>query len=106
MPISIAKCATTKRMAAVIPVRSITEDEMECDGAESFTENPAENQRQKKHCGKNECDVSNFFRHRIERVSIPRSLKDGRVGCARDNSATSHARLIRYDVGVNRSALK
>jgi hypothetical protein len=47
-----------------------------------------------------------FYVHRIERISIPRSLTDGREGHASDNSATSQARAIRYDVGINRSALK
>jgi hypothetical protein len=47
-----------------------------------------------------------FYVHRIERISIPQSLTGGRVGHASDNSATSHARTIRYDVGINRSVLK
>ena len=47
-----------------------------------------------------------FYVHRIERISIPQSLTDGREGHASDNSATSHTRAIRYDVGINRSALK
>lgn len=41
-----------------------------------------------------------FYVHRIERISTLRSLTDGRVGRASDNSATSQARAIRYDVGI------
>jgi hypothetical protein len=105
-PISIAKCARTKSTAAVIPVRSITENEAECDVAEGFTENPARNQGQDDIAAKLSVMSPYFYVHRIERISIPQSLNDGRVGHASDNSATSHTRAIRYDVGINRSALK
>jgi hypothetical protein len=47
-----------------------------------------------------------FYVHRIERISISQSLTDGQADRASDNSATSHARAIRYDVGINRSAMK
>jgi len=47
-----------------------------------------------------------FYVHRIERISISQSLTDGRVSRTSDNSATAHARAVRYDVGINRSVLK
>jgi hypothetical protein len=93
-----------KRMLAATLVRSITEDETECDEVDGFTKNPAQNQRQDDIAAKLSVTSPTFSIHRVERISIPRSLTDGRVSCASDNSATSHMLAIRYDVWVNRSA--
>jgi hypothetical protein len=78
-PISIAKCARTKRIAAVMPVRSITEDGIECDGADGFTENLGQNPSRNDIAAKLSVMLSNFYVHSIERISISRSLIDGRA---------------------------
>jgi hypothetical protein len=88
------------------PVRITELGRTECDGANGFTDNPARNQGQDDIAAKLSVMAPDFYVHRIERISIPHSLTDGRVGHASDNSATSHVRAIRYDVGINRSALK
>jgi hypothetical protein len=89
-----------------MPVRIIEFDEIECDEAAGFTENLARNQGLYGIAAKLSVMAPDFYVHRIERISIPQSLTDGREGHASDNSATSHTRAIRYDVGINRSALK
>jgi hypothetical protein len=89
-----------------MPVRIIEFDETECDVVAGFTDNLARNQGQNDIAAKLSVMAPDFYVHRIERISIPRSLTDGREDRASDNSATSHTRAIRYDVGINRSALK
>src|SRR5215207_4012339 len=88
------------------PVPIIEPGRAECNGVNGFTDNPARNQGQNDIAAKLSVMAPDFYVHRIERISIPQSPTDGRVGHASDNSATSHARAIRYDVGINRSALK
>jgi hypothetical protein len=90
----------------MMPVRIIEVGRTEYDGANGFTDNPARNQGLDDIAAKLSVMAPDFYVHRIERISIPRSLTDRRAGRASDNSATSHARAIRYDVGTNRSALK
>jgi hypothetical protein len=87
-------------------VRIIESGRTECDGAAGFTENPARNQARNDIAAKLSVVAPDFYVHRIERISISQSLTDGHVGRTSDNSATSHARAIRYDVGINRSVLK
>jgi len=87
-------------------MRIIEFDETECDEAAGFTDNLARNQGLDDIAAKLSVMAPDFYVHCIERISIPRSLTDGREGHASDNSATSQARAIRYDVGINRSALK
>jgi len=87
-------------------VRIIEFDETECDVVAGFTDDLARNQGRNDIAAKLSVMAPDVYVHRIERISIPRSLTDGREGDASDNSATSHARAIRYDVGINRSALK
>jgi hypothetical protein len=87
-------------------MRNIESGRMECDVVAGFTDNLARNQGLDDIAAKLSVMAPDFYVHRIERISIPQSLTDGRVGHASDNSATSHARAIRYDVGINRSALK
>jgi hypothetical protein len=89
-----------------MPVRIIEFDETECDVVAGFTDNLARNQELNDIAAKLSVMAPHFYVHRIERISISQSLTDGRVSRASDNSATSHARAIRYDVGINRSALK
>jgi hypothetical protein len=89
-----------------MPVRIIEFDETECDEAAGFTDNLAQNQGLYDIAAKLSVMAPDVYVHRIERISIPQSLTDGREGHASDNSATSHTRAIRYDVGINRSALK
>jgi hypothetical protein len=89
-----------------MPERIIESDRTECDEAAGFTDNLARNQRRYDIAAKLSVMAPDFYVHRIERISIPQSLTDGREGHASDNSATSHTRAIRYDVGINRSALK
>jgi hypothetical protein len=86
----------------MMAVRIIELDRTECDGADGFTDNLARNDI----AAKLSVMAPDFYVHRIERISIPQSLTAGRVGHASDNSATSHARAIRCDVRINRSALK
>ena len=83
-------------------VRIIELGRTECDGVACFTDNLARNYI----AAKLSVMAPDFYVHRIERISISQSLTDGRVDRASDNSATSHVRAIRYDVGINRSALK
>jgi hypothetical protein len=90
----------------MMPVRIIEFGETECDGAAGFTDNLARNQGLNDIAAKLSVMAPDFYVHRIERISIPQSLTDGRVSRASDNSATSHTRAIRYDVGINRSDLK
>ena len=90
----------------MMAVRIIEWDRAECDGADGFTDNLARNQGQNDIAAKLSVMAPDFYVHRIERISIPQSLTDGREGHVSDNSATSHTRAIRYDVGINRSALK
>jgi hypothetical protein len=92
--------------AAVMPVRSIELGRTECDEVSGFTDDLARNQGQEDIAAKLSVTSLYFCVHRIERISIPQSLTDGRVSGASDNSATSRPRAIRYDVGINRSALK
>jgi hypothetical protein len=87
-------------------VRVIASGRTECDEVSGFTDYLARNQGQDDIAAKLSVMSPYFYVHRIERISIPQSLNDGRVGHASDNSATSHTRAIRYDVGINRSALK
>jgi hypothetical protein len=89
-----------------MPMRNVESGRMECDVVAGFTDNPARNQGQNDIAAKLSVMAPDFYVHRIERISIPHSLTGGRVGHASDNSATSHTRAIRYDVGINRSALK
>jgi hypothetical protein len=89
-----------------MPVRIVESGTTECDGVAGFTDNLARNQGLDNIAAKLSVMAPDFYVHRIERISIPRSLTDGREGHASDNSATSHARAIRYDVEINRSALK
>jgi hypothetical protein len=80
-------------------VRIIAWDRTECDVADGFTDNLARNQGRNDIAAKLSVMAPDFYVHRIERISIPQSLTGGRVGHASDNSATSHARTIRYDAG-------
>jgi hypothetical protein len=90
----------------MMPVRIIEVGRTECDGADGFTNNLARNQGRNNIAAKLSVMTPDFYVHRFERISIPQSLTDGQVGHASDNSATSHARAIRYDIGINRSVLK
>jgi len=85
-------------------VRIIEFGETECEESVGFTDNLARNQGRNDIAAKLSVMAPDFYVHRVERISIPQSLTDGRVGHASDNSATSRA--IRCDVGINRSALK
>src|SRR6266540_5728408 len=76
----------------MMPVRIIEFGETECDGSVGFTDNLARNQGRNDIAAKLSVMAPDFYVHRIERISIPQSLTDGRVGHASDNSATSHAR--------------
>jgi len=87
-------------------VRIIESGKTECDEVAGFTDNLAWNQGRNDIAAKLSVTAPDFYVHRIERISIPQSLTDGRVDHASDNFATSHARAIWYDVGINRSALK
>jgi hypothetical protein len=87
-------------------VRIIESGRTECDEVAGFTDNLARNQGLDDIAAKLSVTAPDFYVHRIERISIPQSLTGGQVDHASDNSATSHARTIRYDVGINRSALK
>jgi hypothetical protein len=89
-----------------MPVRRIESDETECDEVAGFTDDLSQNEGRDDIVAKLSVMSPNFYVYRIERISIPQSLTDGRIGHARDNSATSHARAIQYDVRINRSALK
>jgi hypothetical protein len=76
----------------MMPVRIIESGRTECDGAAGFTDNLARNQGLDDIAAKLSVMAPVFYVHRIERISIPQSLTDGRVSHASDNSATSHAR--------------
>ena len=89
-----------------MPVRKIEAGRTECDEVFGFTEYLSRNKGRYHIVAKLSVMSPYFYVHRIERISIPQSLNDGRVGHASDNSATSHTRAILYDVGINRSALK
>jgi hypothetical protein len=89
-----------------MPVRIVESGRTECDAVAGFTDNLARNQGLDDIAAKLSVMAPDFYVHRIERISIPQSLTDGQVGHASDNSVTSSARAIRYDVGINRSALK
>jgi hypothetical protein len=87
-------------------VRASESRETECDWVAGFTNNLAPIQGLNDIAAKLSVVASDFYVHRIERISISQSLTDGQADRASDNSATSHARAIRYDVGINRSAMK
>jgi hypothetical protein len=89
-----------------MPMRNIESGRMECDVVAGFTDNLARNQGLDDIAAKLSVMAPDFYVHCLERISIPRSLTDGQEGHASDNSATSQTRAIRYDVGINRSALK
>jgi hypothetical protein len=55
---------------------------MECDGAAGFTDNLAQNQGLDDIAAKLSVTATDFHVHRIERISIPQSLTDGRVSRA------------------------
>jgi hypothetical protein len=88
------------------PVRIIESGRTESDWAAGFTDNPVQNHGLNGIAAKLSVMAPDFYVHRIERISISQSLTDGQASRASDNSATSFARAIRYDVGINRSALK
>ncbi|MEH2515409.1 hypothetical protein V1279_000982 [Bradyrhizobium sp. AZCC 1610] len=69
-------------------MRIIKAGRTECDGANGFTDNLARNQGLDDIAAKLSVVASDFYVHRIERISIPQSPTDGRVGHASDNSAT------------------
>jgi hypothetical protein len=85
-----------------MPVLIIELVRTECAGTDDFTTNQGLDEI----AAKFSVMAADFYVHCIERISIPPSLTDGQVSRVSDNSATSHAREIRYDVGINRSALK
>ena len=87
-------------------VRASESRETECDWVAGFTNDLAQIQGRNDIAAKLSVIAPDFYVHRIERISISQSLTDGRVDHASDNFATSHARAIWYDVGINRSALK
>jgi hypothetical protein len=87
-------------------VRTTESGRTECDEVSGFTDYLAQNQGQNDIAAKLSVMSPYLYVHRVERISIPQSLTDGRVSHASDNFATSHARAIRYDVGINRLALK
>jgi hypothetical protein len=78
----------------MMPVRIIEFGETECDGADGFTDKLAQNQGLDDIAAKLSVMGPDFYVHRVERISIPQSLTDGRPGHASDNSATSHVRAI------------
>jgi hypothetical protein len=90
----------------MMPVRIIESGRTENDWAAGFTENLTRHQGLDDIAAKLSVMAPDFYVHRIERISISQLLTDGRVSRTSDNSATSHASAIRYDVGINRSALK
>jgi len=90
----------------MMPVRIIESGRTEKDWAFGFTDNLARNRGLDDIAAKLSVMAADFYVHRIERISISQSLTDARVSRTSDNSATSHMRAIRYDVGINRSALK
>jgi hypothetical protein len=63
-----------------IPVRSITEDVTKCDGTDGLTKIPARNQGQNDIAAKLSVRSPHISIHRVERISIPRALNNGRVG--------------------------
>jgi hypothetical protein len=86
----------------MMPVLIIDLGITECDAADDCTTNQGLDEI----AAKFSVATPDFHVHCIERISIPPSLTDGQVSRLSDNSATSHARAIRNDVGINRSALK
>ena len=89
-----------------MPVRIVDVDRTECDEVAGFTDNLTWNQGLNDIAAKLSVTAADFYVHRIERISIPQSLTDGRVDHASDNSATSHARAIWYDVGIKSIGFK
>jgi hypothetical protein len=55
---------------------------MECDGAAGFTEYLARNQGRDDIAAKLSVTATDFYVHRVERISIPQSLTDGQVSRA------------------------
>jgi hypothetical protein len=83
-----------------MPVRIIESGRTRSDWAADFKEDPTRLQGQDDIAAKLSVVTPDFYVHRIEHISIPRSLTDGRVSHVSDNSATSHARAIRRDVEI------
>jgi hypothetical protein len=61
-------------------VRIIEFDETECDDAAGFTDNLARTQGLYDIAAKLSVMAPDFYVYRIERISIPQSLTDGREG--------------------------
>jgi hypothetical protein len=55
---------------------------MECDGVAGFTDDPAQNRGLDDIAAKLSVTATDFYVYRIERISIPQSLTDGRVSRA------------------------
>jgi hypothetical protein len=83
-----------------MPVRNIESGRTRNDWGAGFKDDPTRIQGQDDIAAKLSVMAPDFYVHRIERISISQSLTDGRVSRTSDNSATSHARAIRYDVGL------
>jgi hypothetical protein len=63
----------------MMPVRIIESGRTECDGTAGFTDDLAQNQGRNDIAAKMSVMSPDFYVHRIERISIPQSLTDGRV---------------------------
>jgi hypothetical protein len=70
----------TDRGRDEIPVRSITEDVTKCDGTDTLTKIPARNQGRNHIAAKMSVRSPHISIHRVERISIPRALNNGRAG--------------------------
>ena len=79
MPTSIAKCAMTKMIPATMALRITDWGRTECDWGAVFTDDVALAHGLNGIAAKLSVGATDFYVHRIERISIPPSLTDGLV---------------------------